>query len=996
MSFRYDAFISYRHAPLDMDIAKRVHRGLETFKVPRAVQKTSGKRRINRVFRDQEELPIGSDLTDNIDKALDESEFLIVICSPRTPGSEWVQKEIESFIAKHGRSHALAILIEGEPSESFPKQLLEDEYGNPVEPLAADVRGETDAERKKKLKTELMRLAAPLLGCSYDDLRQRHRERRLRKAIGMATGIGAVVALLGIAFGIYNAQNAERIRQSLLAKQESQSKYLAEEARGLLIQGDRRAAALVAAEGLPRDNDRPFVPSSAYALSEALHVYDMGNYASFDRVLMHESVVSTFKFNRDGDLITTLDAGGKVYVWNTENGELLYSIVPTVNDYGYIDRPLDALAYGQRIYVAEDKKLTAYGYDGDIQWDVELPGEVSYAQIDELANCIVCTRSDSVSIYSCDDGSCMQTYVSDEGAGFSDPQVFNQDRDKLLVAKIQSYGSTETSVPISMLDLSTGECTDISVDNTYIVNACWTADGNVAVASCDFDALYASREFEARLDVITPDGQVLWSYDFNHMGDYYVRMKSRAYSDDDGYHNDLIMAATDVVYVFDAQSGEITAAMHVDSGVEDMLVSAVGEYVYISKSTEGIAILSGKSGESFDSYEMDTEGCAKKFLICNGVTAFSRYQSAGLQLLKYHVSDTMEEITEYPDNPSAVYTSENESYYAVCYGYGQSRYFEFYDSDNNYVWDSLNLTDLKAEDCGFLDDRSFVILSSDGICYRMDIAKQEIAETDMRFDDSIMLDLALSENSKYAVEKANHDIQVWDVQKDKKSYELRDIDDRIELARVSPTGEYLVACLSEAGVQISHNGGQFKSLDDSIQAIVSGQGKSIAFSDTKVAIACTDGLLRVYDMASGKLLNEIYYVGRSRGFVCFSDDGNKLMLQGDDYRLYIYDLENDRLLFYSTDEYYIFDNFKIDDAAGIISLSSGYGLLLMDKETCQPIAYVDDGMAFFSKKKAIMAAKWRKGYLFKYLESDELLEELEKQFPGETLSDMELITYNID
>ena len=81
----YDAFISYRHAPLDMEIAKKVHTGLETYHVPGAVQKKTGKKKIERVFRDQDELPIGSDLNENIAGALRESEYLVVICSPETP-----------------------------------------------------------------------------------------------------------------------------------------------------------------------------------------------------------------------------------------------------------------------------------------------------------------------------------------------------------------------------------------------------------------------------------------------------------------------------------------------------------------------------------------------------------------------------------------------------------------------------------------------------------------------------------------------------------------------------------------------------------------------------------------------------------------------------------------------------------------------------------------------------------------------------------------------
>ena len=43
---RYDAFISYRHTPLDMEMAKKVHTGLETYHVPGAVKKKTGKKKI--------------------------------------------------------------------------------------------------------------------------------------------------------------------------------------------------------------------------------------------------------------------------------------------------------------------------------------------------------------------------------------------------------------------------------------------------------------------------------------------------------------------------------------------------------------------------------------------------------------------------------------------------------------------------------------------------------------------------------------------------------------------------------------------------------------------------------------------------------------------------------------------------------------------------------------------------------------------------------------
>ena len=50
-----------------------------------------------------------------------------------------------------------------------------------VEPLAADVRGSNKREVLKKLKEEKLRLIAPMYNLDYDDLKQRHKQRRQRK-----------------------------------------------------------------------------------------------------------------------------------------------------------------------------------------------------------------------------------------------------------------------------------------------------------------------------------------------------------------------------------------------------------------------------------------------------------------------------------------------------------------------------------------------------------------------------------------------------------------------------------------------------------------------------------------------------------------------------------------------------------------------------------------------------------------------------------------------
>ena len=76
MDIHFNAFISYRHHPEDIKVAEQIHKGLERYKIPRAIKKRAGGKM--RLFRDKEELPISSNLTDDITRALHNSDFLII------------------------------------------------------------------------------------------------------------------------------------------------------------------------------------------------------------------------------------------------------------------------------------------------------------------------------------------------------------------------------------------------------------------------------------------------------------------------------------------------------------------------------------------------------------------------------------------------------------------------------------------------------------------------------------------------------------------------------------------------------------------------------------------------------------------------------------------------------------------------------------------------------------------------------------------------------
>lgn len=384
---KYSAFISYKHGDLDTFAAENLHKAIETFKVPKNIRKKTGRNKIERVFRDKDELPISSNLADNISNALQNSEYLIVVCSPRTPESYWVQKEIETFIQMHDREHVLAVLIEGEPEEAFPEQLRFAEQERkmpdgtvtveriPVEPLAADIRAKDKQELKKKLKAEILRIMAPLLGCGYDDLRQRHRERKLRRTIGVCAGISACF----LAFGLYSTYNTIQINQQYRVKQMNQSRYLAETSQRLLREGDRELAVKIALEALPEyagANDRPYVAEAEYALSDALGTYADGNEFRLERQLTCNGNIQEMTVTLDRSLLAARDSLQNIYIWDSETYELLVHIEPQYdeNNRGIEWESIEFNAQNQLVCVTEDFLECYDGRNGTSVWRTEYAG----------------------------------------------------------------------------------------------------------------------------------------------------------------------------------------------------------------------------------------------------------------------------------------------------------------------------------------------------------------------------------------------------------------------------------------------------------------------------------------------------------------------------------------------------------------------------------------------------------------------------------------------
>lgn len=345
-SVAFDAFVCYKHGPIDSAAAVTLQRALENYHAPKDI---SGKRKpFQRVFVDEGELSSCADFGQQIREALKNSGWLIVICSPDTPSSPWVQLEIDTFLEYHDRSRILAVLTSGEPEESYPPQLKANAEGT-GEVLAADARGATAKEVQMLLRKDaLLKVAAPMLGTSFDSLKQRQQVYRMQRAAAAASVALAMTAGFA-AYAVNRAnvisrqsaeisqqaeeigQQAQRIEEEYRTSLINESRFLAEQAERRLKENDSIGAVELALQALPSDTqDRPVIPEAEYVLSKALGVYQtpsvQGNYASLVGLMDPDMKnMSGFFLNEEGNRLFVY--GGKfLQVWDTDSLERIQNI----------------------------------------------------------------------------------------------------------------------------------------------------------------------------------------------------------------------------------------------------------------------------------------------------------------------------------------------------------------------------------------------------------------------------------------------------------------------------------------------------------------------------------------------------------------------------------------------------------------------------------------------------------------------------------------------
>jgi len=222
MTKTYDAFISYTHADCGR-VAPEIQKGIENIAKP--WWKIG---RFRNVYRDTTNLAVNPHLWDTITKALSASEYLVLLASPTSQTSYWVNKEVEWWLSNKPKAEEkiIIVLVEGKIvwqnndfdwsiTNSLPTT-LKNKFKS--EPLYADITkynlNEKISYKESGLKSSVVQIISGMTGkppreIDSDEIRSNRFTRNVRNLV-----ITSLIFMLGLSVWFW--QDSEKQKNNIL------------------------------------------------------------------------------------------------------------------------------------------------------------------------------------------------------------------------------------------------------------------------------------------------------------------------------------------------------------------------------------------------------------------------------------------------------------------------------------------------------------------------------------------------------------------------------------------------------------------------------------------------------------------------------------------------------------------------------------------------------------------------------------------------------------
>jgi hypothetical protein len=361
-SYKYSGFISYRHSDRQSAIARALQRGLSRYAKPfwriRAV----------RLFLDETNLSANPDLFGRIIEALDSSQNFLLMASPESASSRWVEKELAHWLARRQQKGLIIILTDGilswdesvghfnrSETTALPASLLEH---FDTEPLYVDLRwakapaSDLIADNPR-FSDALATISAALRNVDKDDIAGEHLKSRRLFRSSVATIVTLLIGLsIGLAYAMFQAkketefarvqekraedattqaiaernqadEERNRAKAELARAQRNESITLADQSLRETATGNSIRGIQLALSALPADRsspDRPFVPRAEFALAKAVSANRL-EYA----VTPSADWVNQASFSPDGTEIALATRDGFLKVLDSATGQEIRS-----------------------------------------------------------------------------------------------------------------------------------------------------------------------------------------------------------------------------------------------------------------------------------------------------------------------------------------------------------------------------------------------------------------------------------------------------------------------------------------------------------------------------------------------------------------------------------------------------------------------------------------------------------------------------------------------
>lgn len=207
-AYRYFAFISFQHA--NAREALRLQRSIETYNLPAVLLRGAKNlpRRIRPTYCYLNDMHHTEEMMDTLRESMQQSRYLIVVCSPNAARSSYINSGIDYFISLGRRDKIIPVIVSGTPysndeHECFPEALRRNfpKHADPMQDhsilgINLNEAGVKGGRRKSRQRARLM-IVARMLELDFDHLWLRERQRR-RKRMLLAT-LASLLIIAGLA-----------------------------------------------------------------------------------------------------------------------------------------------------------------------------------------------------------------------------------------------------------------------------------------------------------------------------------------------------------------------------------------------------------------------------------------------------------------------------------------------------------------------------------------------------------------------------------------------------------------------------------------------------------------------------------------------------------------------------------------------------------------------------------------------------------------------------